>query len=108
MHKIIDRQFQYTSPFIQTLLIIYTFGFVIPYIIHIYIGGRMREVNLPNWVVVVQFTCFILCGATQVFFLSLEAAEMKYSGIVNYFQDGWNYIDSTQALFYLLQFFIKT
>lgn len=44
---------------------------------------------------------------TQFFFLSLEVSEMKYSGFCAYFQDGWNYFDSTQPFFYLIRVCIR-
>ena len=39
--------------------------------------------------------------------VSLEIAEIKYSGFSSYFQNGWNYMDSTQFIFYLLQIYFK-
>ena len=55
---------------------------------------------MPNWKIIFQMFLQTICGGTQIFFLTLEYAEIKYSGPSAYFQDGWNYMDSTQYLFY--------
>lgn len=64
------------------------------------------ESKIPNYLVIIQLVCFVMCGMTQFFFLTLEMGEIQYSGMKSYFQDGWNYIDSTQYLFYLLRVFL--
>lgn len=38
--------------------------------------------------------------------MTLETAEMKYSGLADYFQDAWNYFDSTQYITYLISIYI--
>lgn len=39
--------------------------------------------------------------------MSLEYAEMNYSGTGDYFKSGWNYVDSSQSILYLLQNCLK-
>lgn len=43
----------------------------------------------------------MLAGSTQIFFLSLEYAELSYNGVGEYFHDPWNYVDSSQFLIYI-------
>lgn len=44
---------------------------------------------------------------TSFFFLTLEYAEIQYSGLAGYFQDYWNYVDSSQGIFYSVQIYLK-
>ena len=44
---------------------------------------------------------------TQFFFLTLEYAEIKYSGWSSYLDDGWNYMDGSQGFIYLIQTYLK-
>lgn len=62
----------------------------------------------------IQMAFFVCCGMTQFFFFTLEIAEMKYSGfqsfttgVITYFSDGWNYMDSTVPFFYFLQTYLN-
>ena len=107
IQKIINRQFTYTAEFIRRLLFIYSVGFVIPQICNIYLNGQRTEQALTDGQILFQVCLSVICGATQFFFLTLEYAEMKYSGVGAYLQDGWNYMDSTQGIFYSLQVYMK-
>lgn len=62
---------------------------------------------MSKGIVILQFCLYTICGTTQFFFLTLEYAEISYSGASNYFQDGYNYMDSTQAMFYTAQIYLK-
>lgn len=68
---------------------------MVPQIINIYFRGMGTQAQLPDYCVVIQYIMYILCGATQFFFLTFEYAELKYSGAKDYLGSGWNYMDST-------------
>ena len=95
IQKIINRQFEYTAKFIKTLLIIYSIGFVIPQILNIYLCAGVQEMYISNEQIVLQMVLYVMRGVTQIFFLTLEYAELQDSGFYAYFQNGWNYMDST-------------
>lgn len=81
----------------------FAFGFVIPQIINIYFRSLGGQRKLPDYLVVIQYFNYSICGATQFFFMTLEYAEIQHSGFDEYFQSGWNLIDSSQSILYLLQ-----
>lgn len=56
---------------------------------------------------ITQFIMYIVCGATQIFFMSLEIAEIQYSGFRNYFQNGWNYMDFSQIFFFVASTYLR-
>ena len=62
---------------------------------------------LTNNMVIIELILFQIRGATQIFFLTLEYAEMSAMGFYAYFSIGWNYIDSTQYIFFLAQVYMK-
>lgn len=43
---------------------------------------------------------------TQCLFYTFEYAEIQFSGLRSYFHDAWNYIDSSQGIFYLIQIYM--
>lgn len=59
-----------------------------------------RRIFLSDLQIYFMIGIQVLCGITQFFFLTLEAAEIKHTGFAGYFRDGWNYFDSTQGLLY--------
>lgn len=70
---------------------IYLFGFIIPFAVNIYFQGNF-------WLQVFLTTSGLM---TQIFFLTLEIPEFKYRGANEYLGDAWNYVDSTQIIFYM-------
>ena len=86
----IDRQYIQTQEVIYKLLLVYLYGFIIPFAINIYYQGNL-------YFQIVLTTCGM---TTQLFFLSLEYPEIKYIGYDDYFESMWNYADLSQILFY--------
>ena len=79
----------------RSLLFIYIFCFIFPFIYNIFDSGGAPS----NWAI----ARYVLAGSTQIFFLSLEYAELKYNGIGEYFSDPWNYVDSSQFIIYIIR-----
>jgi len=52
--------------------------------------------------VVVSFILMVMCGMSQILMISFEMAEMSYCGFTDYWKDGWNYIDSSQPIFFTI------
>ena len=84
------------------MLFIYCVGFIIPQICNIYINGYFKDKKPTNDIVIIQIILYVICGMTQYLFYTFEYAEIQYSSLGSYFQDGWNYIDSSQGIFYLI------
>lgn len=58
------------------MLVIYFSGFVFPQIVNIYINGLYYEYKMPSNYVIFQGILSVLCGSTQLFFLTLEYGEI--------------------------------
>lgn len=65
------------------------------------------EKYLTTEQVVIQLFLYVIRGVTQIFFLTFEYAELQDSGFSAYFQSGWNYMDSTQYFFFMIQVYLK-
>ena len=76
---------------------LYFFGFIIPLAINIYSETRGNEWKLPLYV---AYGLKALGLSTQCFFLYLEVPELEFNTLKEYFSDSWNYVDSTQIIFY--------
>ena len=50
---------------------------------------------------------FALSFITLTIFMIFEYAEMKFNGIEDYFSDSWNYFDSTQYIFFIINVFLS-
>ena len=44
---------------------------------------------------------------TQIAFLVLELADMRYNGFKNYFSDGWNLFDTSQFVVYSIHLAVR-
>lgn len=95
VRKVVDFQFTKTKKFIIATMLIYIFGFLIPYTMSLSITDKVW-LNL----------CYVLCLITQIFFISFEFAQLKEQRLA-YFKDPWNLLDSSQFAFFILLFAIK-
>ena len=87
---------------------------MIPFVYNIFVSNNSYasaevEGDLENLHVVTTATVLRYCVAfsVQLFFLSLEYAELAHAGVVEYFQDPFNYVDSSQMIIYVAQVWIQ-
>ena len=72
------------------LILIFVLGFALPLVLMIYVGGRAKH------------ALHLIALLTVSFMGYLETAEIATEGIAGYFSEGWNWIDSSQVLVYVI------
>lgn len=93
VQRLIDIQFSKTKKLMSSLFVVYLIGFCIPLSVHIvvnklYMKEEFEKGNSKNTDLSSALTLIML--VTQVFFLLLEIAELRYAGFWNYFSDMFN------------------
>lgn len=70
-----------------------------------YLGSNHDEKKVLNyWIVHMNYT---LAMCTQIAFLVLELADIKYNGYRSYFSNGWNLFDASQFIVFSIHLFVR-
>ena len=103
----INFQYNIAKPVVKSLLMIYVLGFYLPFIYVSFIISNFNIAKHSSYDVYAIYFMYILSFITLTIFMIFEYAEMKYNGIEDYFSDSWNYFDSTQYIFFIINVFLS-
>jgi hypothetical protein len=96
LRMLIKSRFNISSKFVMFLAVVHFIGFIVPFCIQTFSSNE-------KWVIMLN--CF--CLFTQVFFILIEAVQLRAHGMKEYFGDAWNLIDSIFFLQYLMYFICR-
>jgi hypothetical protein len=95
IRKLVDFQFVRTKAFLERMLGFYLVGFLLPFV-----------VSLSTSSILLLNVAYTLCLFTQIFFFLFELIQLKEQRL-EYFQDFWNLIDTSQFVLFVLLYVIK-
>ena len=103
----IDFQYDIAKPVVKALLIFYIIGFYLPFIYASFTISNFDYTKENQSDLYTIYLMYVISFFTLTVFMVFEYAEMKYNGIEDYFSDSWNYFDSTQYIFFIINFFLS-
>jgi len=97
LQLIIDYLFEEKAkPILKGQFVLYCIFFVLPFITQLFItDGPMIKI------------CMTSCLLVQIFFLTIEALQMRFSGFVDYWTDSGNVIDQFMFLFFIIYYLLR-
>ena len=98
MRALIDFVFQtQTVKFFRFQMLLYLFGFIIPFFIQLLCDISQGWVIF--WMVISMFT--------TLFFFLIEIIQINYYGFKDYISETWNKFDISYFLLYTIYFFLR-
>jgi hypothetical protein len=89
-------------------LILFVFGFFIPYIYNCLALIDLQDVNEESQVkFICRWVLYSLCSLTQIYFIRIEFAEIMTDKIQNYINEVYNIFDFTLPIYFFVHLALR-
>lgn len=106
IQKLIDMQFKSTYKILMNLTRLYFVGFIVPFVISLFLKHPEGEPEPENRVSTRMFKWKIgllsVAFVTQIFFFGIEYAEISYTSFYQWISEFWNFVDGTFLFFFIV------
>ena len=89
-------------------MILFVFGFFIPYIYNCLALIDLQDVNEESQVkFICRWVLYSLCSLTQIYFIRIEFAEIMTDKIQNYINEVYNIFDFTLPIYFFVHLVLR-